>query len=276
MTQGKGDQSDRGWRFELHSIPESIHEAAEGFSGRPQWSTDLHLIHTIEGQGVLQVGRRQVETHNHTVLAIPIHTHCSWQKPKGARWRMINLHIRLYDEARRAVHELDLLPVSFAPPDLATTHARLEQHLAAWTGNDARQKGMAATGALALAAGYLAAFGKDWSEASLRLEPRVSEMADHLRKVARRPFAASELARIGGLSISQCNRLFREGTGVSPKTYWMRHRLGLAQSMLSETLAPVQQTANALGFTDIYYFSRWFKDKTGLSPTAFRRQHRGF
>ncbi|MFW5841098.1 MAG: helix-turn-helix domain-containing protein [Planctomycetota bacterium] len=34
----------------------------------------------------------------------------------------------------------------------------------------------------------------------------------------------------------------------------------------------VSQVAAAMGFADIYAFSRFFKRASGLSPTAFRRK----
>jgi AraC family transcriptional regulator, transcriptional activator of pobA len=36
------------------------------------------------------------------------------------------------------------------------------------------------------------------------------------------------------------------------------------------TLKPVKQIATDLGFDDIFYFSRLFKQATGCSPTFFR------
>ena len=46
-----------------------------------------------------------------------------------------------------------------------------------------------------------------------------------------------------------------------------RARLLLAESSLS-----VGMIAEALGFRDVFFFSRQFRQRTGLTPTAYRKQ----
>ena len=80
------------------------------FAALPQWSTDLHLIHMVEGEGRLQFGGRQLVAGSGSVLAVPVFEPCGRQKRTGARWTMINLHILIFDAARRPLHEQTLLP----------------------------------------------------------------------------------------------------------------------------------------------------------------------
>lgn len=95
-----------------------------------------------------------------------------------------------------------------------------------------------------------------------------------LQQTGRRRLRCRKRGAGGGLSVSQCNRRFRLSFGVSPKAYWQRHRLALAQAMLASTGDSVTEIAGRLGFSDIYYFSRWFGQQAGVTPTAFRRRHR--
>ncbi|MBK5203579.1 MAG: AraC family transcriptional regulator, partial [Prolixibacteraceae bacterium] len=43
------------------------------------------------------------------------------------------------------------------------------------------------------------------------------------------------------------------------------------KELLLSTNKSVKEISFELGFQSIYYFSRLFKNKTGISPSAFRR-----
>ena len=47
-----------------------------------------------------------------------------------------------------------------------------------------------------------------------------------------------------------------------------------ARLRLRETSTPVGEIARALGFSSAAYFTRSFTSSTGMTPTAFRREHR--
>ncbi len=100
------------------------------------------------------------------------------------------------------------------------------------------------------------------------------QLREQIRLQAGDRFDAAMLARQAALSVSQCNRRFRLSYGLSPKAYWQQCRFALAQSMLLGTSDSIKQIAGALGFSDIYYFSRWFKGRCQMPPTLFRQQHR--
>ncbi len=70
-------------------------------------------------------------------------------------------------------------------------------------------------------------------------------------------------------------RIFKQKTGLTPKSYLNNLRIERAKELLSDKNAKynVKQTATACGFNDQYYFSRMFKRSTGISPDRFKRQH---
>ena len=43
--------------------------------------------------------------------------------------------------------------------------------------------------------------------------------------------------------------------------------------LLSENNLKIQEIALKSGFQDTYYFSKFFKQKTGLSPSEFKKLH---
>lgn len=66
---------------------------------------------------------------------------------------------------------------------------------------------------------------------------------------------------------------FKELTGQSLGSYINDYKLKLAKQMLCETELTMNEIADALGFSTQRYFSTFFKDKTGQTPTAFRSEN---
>lgn len=83
-----------------------------------------------------------------------------------------------------------------------------------------------------------------------------------------------KLATSLGMSYTSFRRFFKAGTGFSPRHFQLEHKLHRAKAMLSHSLLPVGEIADALGFASLFYFSQFFKKKTGRAPTAFRNQAR--
>jgi AraC-like DNA-binding protein len=84
-----------------------------------------------------------------------------------------------------------------------------------------------------------------------------------------------ELAREAGYGTEHFARVFREVNGVLPQEFIIQCRVERARQLLFESAMTVGEIADALGYRDIYFFSRQFKERTGLSPTALRNQRRG-
>jgi AraC-like DNA-binding protein len=74
------------------------------------------------------------------------------------------------------------------------------------------------------------------------------------------------------VSYTRFRRVFKDYTGFSPRQYQIQHRIEQAGGLLAATRLPVGAIADRLGFESVYYFSKLFKRKTGLSPLAFRRR----
>lgn len=79
------------------------------------------------------------------------------------------------------------------------------------------------------------------------------------------------LAGLEHVSPSRFRLLFREATGLSPLEYVTCLRLNHARQLLQQTDDPLAEVARAVGYSDQFYFSRVFKERTGLTPSAYRR-----
>lgn len=73
-----------------------------------------------------------------------------------------------------------------------------------------------------------------------------------------------------GLSRFSIHRIFRDELGVAPKRYIDSLRLQRAFSLLRETDMTVEQVAAATGFANGNYFAKFFRRKSGLTPSQFR------
>ncbi len=71
-------------------------------------------------------------------------------------------------------------------------------------------------------------------------------------------------------SPSTFRRLFHAYTGMSPLQYVNHLKIRKATAMLQSGMYTVTETAALLGFSDVYYFSRYYKKQTGHSPKADR------
>jgi len=79
----------------------------------------------------------------------------------------------------------------------------------------------------------------------------------------------NELSRRLGTTYSVLRKTFKEYTGLSPYQFYLHQKVNLAKRLLQEGTLSVKQVAYELGFDNPYYFSRLFKSKTGLPPSAW-------
>ncbi len=77
-----------------------------------------------------------------------------------------------------------------------------------------------------------------------------------------------------GYSPSYFRKLFRSSTGLAPIVCFNQMRVEYAKTLLRQMgdQQSIRQIAEAAGFSDPYYFSRVFKEQTGVSPTAYVAQ----
>jgi AraC-like DNA-binding protein len=99
----------------------------------------------------------------------------------------------------------------------------------------------------------------------------VMRVAAEIRESPGAAPAVAALARAAGCSPDHFARVFRRITGLPPQDYIVRAKIERARQLLAESALSVGGIADALGFEDIYFFSRQFKQKTGRTPTGYRR-----
>jgi AraC-like DNA-binding protein len=76
-----------------------------------------------------------------------------------------------------------------------------------------------------------------------------------------------------GSSRSHFYRCFQQYAGQSPQAFVIEARLRMARVLLHDSGNDIGWIAEHLGYSDVYFFSRQFKQHHGCSPSEFRRNH---
>jgi len=107
-------------------------------------------------------------------------------------------------------------------------------------------------------------------KASNQLTESIHEVANYIRQHPAIPHRVDDLAARAGLSARYFSIKFKELIGTSVQTYMIRCRIERAQHLLLHAGMNVTEVADTLGYRDIFFFSRQFKQYTGKSPSEFR------
>lgn len=100
----------------------------------------------------------------------------------------------------------------------------------------------------------------------------VQETIEELHAAYERKLDLPALARSANLGVRQYTYWFKMLTGSSPTEYVTALRVEQAKKQLLATSDPIGAIARRNGFQDAYYFSRRFKQMTGMSPNRFARR----
>jgi len=113
------------------------------------------------------------------------------------------------------------------------------------------------------------------SAAASSIPPALLRVRQHLDLDYRRVPPLDDLAELAAMSRSYLCHRFRECFGSSISEYVIRKRMAAAQRMLFEINMRPGEIAVAVGYPDIYQFSKQFKKSFGVSPSQYRKQQIG-
>lgn len=72
------------------------------------------------------------------------------------------------------------------------------------------------------------------------------------------------------VSYSWFRKAFKSYTGIAPGQYLIQLKIERAKTLLNDDTKSVKEIAYELNFESSFYFSRLFKEKTGVTPESFR------
>ena len=79
-----------------------------------------------------------------------------------------------------------------------------------------------------------------------------------------------EIARRAGYEVEALNRKLKNECGLTLGQLRSRYRIGRAQTLIRQGL-PMTIVAQRVGVPDNNYFSRWFRQQTGMTPSQFKK-----
>lgn len=111
---------------------------------------------------------------------------------------------------------------------------------------------------------------KPGSEAQRLMRSAMAYIHTHYAK----PISRENIAQHVGISPGHLNRCFNQELQISPMTYLTRYRLNQAKTLLTDSELSVADVSEKVGFADVDYFGRVFRQEMGVSPGAYRRGKR--
>lgn len=85
-------------------------------------------------------------------------------------------------------------------------------------------------------------------------------------------FSIDQLAQMCCLSTGRFRWIFSECVGMTPVEYRNKLRMQKAVTLLKTGVYTVGEVAEAVGMSDLKYFSKLFKRHTGVTPSAMKKQ----
>jgi AraC-like DNA-binding protein len=98
---------------------------------------------------------------------------------------------------------------------------------------------------------------------------KVEKVIDHMTYHYDKKISLKDYAQIINISVPYLCVIFKEVTGKSPVEYVINIRINKAKELLSDGCS-VTEVSSAIGFNDIYYFSKCFKRHTGINPSLYK------
>ncbi|CUH96655.1 hypothetical protein P22_2745 [Propionispora sp. 2/2-37] len=98
----------------------------------------------------------------------------------------------------------------------------------------------------------------------------VEQAVEHMKNHYMEPLTVAKLAGQYGLNSRQFAYLFQKYTGMAPLEYLIELRMRRARELLCTTACSIAEISVCVGYSDPYYFSKLFKQRTGFCPSAYK------
>ncbi len=101
-------------------------------------------------------------------------------------------------------------------------------------------------------------------------DEKLAALALEIRSGPGAKWDVPSMARRCALSTPQFNRRFKRAFGTSSQQFVFRERIERAATLLRETELSIKEIAEALGYRDVFYFHRQFRQLLDRTPREIR------
>lgn len=112
----------------------------------------------------------------------------------------------------------------------------------------------------------------------LKLQSKFAKIAkgiSYLENDSEQLLSIEQIAEQCDVSCNTFRRLFSAYAGVSPVEFRLNQKILRAKQLLESEVFTVSEVSDTLNFSDVSYFSRIFKKKTGQSPLEYLNAYKG-
>ena len=267
-----------------NSLPQlcgcGLFAASESFIHTDRVPDFCVLIYVIDGCIYVTEGDTDYEVNAGELLILKNSVHHFGKKKikKGTKW--IFVHFRISADCNASPFYPDASPLGAydataesiltLPKFLDSVSARFEKELKTfieYAQSDDAYKKWFINQRLFLLLSSLAVNTQGFSN-NLTLSDRICRyLADNIGV----PFSSENIEKQFYLSYKYMSHLFKKEKGVTMQQYHNSVRMDEACRLLCSTLMSIGEIADKLGFSDVLYFSRCFRNYTGKSPSAYRK-----
>jgi AraC family transcriptional regulator of arabinose operon len=272
------------WERLSHRLTHDFEPRPSGSFGRvecePGWSwrtrlPDYDFWFPVKGKGLLRLEGRSYAIRPGTLFFLrPGDNSMATQDPADPL-TVIYIHLDFFIPGHQDPADMDgrWLPPRHAPlrdfarlDDLLTRAVRLMEQ-------DNRLARFEAK--LTLQQALLEAYRLDATRLGLapaRQDSRIERVVAYIRSHPAIRLSLEEAARMAQLSPGYFSRLFGQETGKSFREYTLEARLERSEYLLEETDMTISEVARALGYGEVFLFSRQFKGRYGYPPSKARKR----
>jgi len=111
-------------------------------------------------------------------------------------------------------------------------------------------------------------------ERALRETRPITEAKRYMQRHYQEPLRLEEVSNAVGFNATYFSTLFKKETGQNFTDYLTELRIEKAKELLCGDNLSVQAVAEMVGYQDLKYFSRLFKNTTGVSPSDYKKLYK--
>lgn len=97
----------------------------------------------------------------------------------------------------------------------------------------------------------------------------VGRIIHHMEENIAGDLSFAQVCRFSAQSATNLKTIFKAATGMGVMEYYRMLKIEAAKTMLREGTGNITQVADRLGYASVHYFSRYFKQATGMTPSEY-------